>query len=66
MAWFLIKRMNGGFTWDGIMNLAPFELELFYNMAIKDLKDEVEEKNKEQEQTNLAVSHFYKAITGRK
>lgn len=54
--------MKGGLTWDGIMNLAPFEMELFYSMAVNDLKEEVEQKNKEMEAKNKAVSQFYDTI----
>lgn len=39
-----MKQANGGFTWSDIMKLAPFELELFYYMAVNDFKEENEKK----------------------
>ena len=66
MSWFLLKRLKGGMTWETLMNLAPFEFELFHNMAVKDLKDDIEKNQKEQDHTNVVVSQLYKMIAGTK
>ena len=39
MIWFLMKNSGGGLNWDNILNLHPFEFELFYFMAINDAKE---------------------------
>lgn len=64
MGWFLIKRLKGGFTWESLMELAPFEFELFYNMAVQDLKEEMEENKLAQEQKNKIMQQLYDGITG--
>ena len=55
MFWFLLKQTKGGLNWENLMNLAPFELELFYYMAINDFK---EEHKQEQEQRASSMNQL--------
>jgi len=44
MMWFLKK--HGNFAIDEMLDLAPFEFELFYYMAINDIKEQEQEKQR--------------------
>jgi len=48
--WFM--KSKAGFSVDEMLNLAPFEYEIFYNMAIKDFKEKMEVRAKEQQRFN--------------
>ena len=41
-----MKNQGKGISFDEMMNLTPFEFTLFYNMAIKDRRDEKEAEAK--------------------
>lgn len=41
-------KRHGGFSIDEMMNLYPFEFELFYYMMINTIKEEEEQKKKAQ------------------
>ncbi len=43
--WFM-KNQGKGCSFDEMMGLTPFEFTLFYNMAVKDARDEEEAHRK--------------------
>jgi len=65
MFWFLMTQTSGGLNWENLMSLAPFELEVFYYMAVNDFKEKIRQQQTDNESMNRVVSLLHKAAEKR-